>query len=119
MPYIYVPASLLTAYQTATNWTYFSKYFSAIENRGESGGEGSEDNGNENLITFTIKNTEYQAKEGMTWEEWINSEYNTESFMSVDPNVGNLGGMFLVVDSAGEYVRLTDVILMNEKYDLM
>jgi predicted RNA-binding protein with PUA-like domain len=30
-PYIYVPASLLTSYQTATNWTYFSKYFSAFE----------------------------------------------------------------------------------------
>lgn len=31
-PYIYVPSSLLTTYQTATNWTYFSSYFSAIEN---------------------------------------------------------------------------------------
>ena len=28
---IYVPTSLLTAYQTATNWTYFSSRFSAIE----------------------------------------------------------------------------------------
>ena len=30
-PYIYVPSSLLTSYQTATNWTYFSSYFSAVE----------------------------------------------------------------------------------------
>ena len=30
-PYIYVPQSLLTSYQTATNWTYFSSYFSAVE----------------------------------------------------------------------------------------
>lgn len=30
-PYIYVPASLLTSYQTATNWVYFSSYFSTIE----------------------------------------------------------------------------------------
>lgn len=30
-PYIYVPSSLITAYQSATNWTYFSSYFSAIE----------------------------------------------------------------------------------------
>ena len=29
-PRIYVPASLLTSYQTATNWTYFSSYFSGI-----------------------------------------------------------------------------------------
>lgn len=31
IPYIYVPSSLITAYQSATNWTYFSSYFSAIE----------------------------------------------------------------------------------------
>lgn len=30
-PHIYVPASLVGAYQSATNWTYFSSYFSAIE----------------------------------------------------------------------------------------
>ena len=30
-PHIYVPASLITAYQSATNWTYFSSYFSTIE----------------------------------------------------------------------------------------
>ena len=30
-PYIYVPASLVSAYQSATNWTYFSSYFSSIE----------------------------------------------------------------------------------------
>lgn len=30
-PYIYVPASLITKYQSATNWAYFSSYFSAIE----------------------------------------------------------------------------------------
>lgn len=30
-PHIYVPRSLITAYQSATNWTYFSSYFSAIE----------------------------------------------------------------------------------------
>lgn len=30
-PYIYVPASLVEAYKIATNWTYFSKYISAVE----------------------------------------------------------------------------------------
>lgn len=32
-PYIYVPASLISAYQIATNWVYFSSYFSAIEDK--------------------------------------------------------------------------------------
>mgnify|MGYP003289661331 CR=1 FL=1 len=28
-------------------------------------------------IEFTIDGVTYQAREGMTWEEWVNSEYNT------------------------------------------
>lgn len=31
-------------------------------------------------ITFTIAGTEYQAANGMTWEEWVTSEYNTEGW---------------------------------------
>lgn len=34
-----------------------------------------------NVISFTIVGTPYQAKEGMTWEEWVNSEYNTEGYI--------------------------------------
>ena len=30
-PHIYVPASLVSAYQSATNWTYFSSYITAME----------------------------------------------------------------------------------------
>ena len=33
-------------------------------------------NGNK-LITFTIDGTTYQAIDGMTWGEWVNSKYNT------------------------------------------
>lgn len=32
------------------------------------------------MINFTIDGTPYQAEEGMTWEEWINSNYNTGGF---------------------------------------
>ena len=31
---------------------------------------------NKKLITFYIDDTEYQAEEGMTWEEWLTSEYS-------------------------------------------
>lgn len=33
--------------------------------------------GGDKLITFTIDGTTYQAMNGMTWGEWVNSEYNT------------------------------------------
>lgn len=36
-------------------------------------------------ITFTIDGTEYQAEDGMTWGEWVASEYNTASaYLSSD-----------------------------------
>ena len=46
-----------------------------------------------NLITFTVVNIDYnyqentktyQAVEGMTWQEWLNSEYNTDGIDYVD-----------------------------------
>lgn len=32
------------------------------------------------LISFKIANTAYQAEDGMTWGEWVNSEYNTNGW---------------------------------------
>ena len=32
------------------------------------------------LISFTISGTTYQAQEGMTWGQWVNSDYNTDGF---------------------------------------
>jgi len=71
-PYIYVPASLINTYKTATNWTYYSSYFSGI---------GGAEPG---LITFTIDDVTYQAEEGMTWEQWNNSKYNPGFSLSED-----------------------------------
>jgi hypothetical protein len=31
-------------------------------------------------ITFTIGDTTYNAIEGMTWEQWVNSEFNTDGY---------------------------------------
>lgn len=33
-----------------------------------------------NLISFSISGVNYFCEEGMTWEEWVNSEYNTNGF---------------------------------------
>ena len=33
------------------------------------------------LITFTIDGDEFQAEEGMTWSEWLNSSYNINGFI--------------------------------------
>ena len=85
-PYIYVPASLIDAYRSATNWVYFSSYFSTIE---------SLDSGNEDtdIITFTVDNTEYQAENGMTWIEWILSDYNIDGYVCQAIAVYNGSGL--------------------------
>lgn len=40
----------------------------------------NEDNGSHEavIINFSIEDFQFQAEEGMTWLEWVNSEYNTE-----------------------------------------
>ena len=32
------------------------------------------------MITFTINDITYQAEDGMTWGQWVNTEYNTNGF---------------------------------------
>lgn len=68
---IYVPASLVAAYKSATNWATYADRITAIP--------GTENN-DDGLITFYIDDASYQAEEGMTWGEWVESEYNTEGF---------------------------------------
>ena len=104
IPHIYVPSSLIAAYQSATNWTCFSSYFKAIESL------------ESNLITFTIDGIDYQAEEGMTWNEWIEGGYAPEGFE-------NFGGYVLdginykqLYTSSGEGVKANTTIIPYETY---
>lgn len=65
--YIYVPDDLVDAYKTATNWAVYADQIKPISEY-------------KTLITFTINNQPYQAEEGMTWGEWVVSEYNTDGY---------------------------------------
>jgi hypothetical protein len=67
--------------------------------------DGEESGGN--LITFTIDGTEYQAEEGMTWEEWVNSEYNViNASILVHPS-----GVVLI--SLGKDPQGADIFIYN------
>lgn len=63
MPHIYVRESLVDAYKSAANWSYFSSYFSGIP-----------------MVEFSIDGINFVAEQGMTWGEWVNSVYNTEPY---------------------------------------
>ena len=94
---IYVPASLVNTYKSATNWSVLADRITAIQEESA-------------LITFTINNVEYQAEEGMTWSDWCASTYNTDGYYiksgvpssSSGINItyqGDWGTMFLTGDS--------------------
>lgn len=67
------------------------------------------------LITFTIshitENT-YQAEEGMTWEEWISSEYNIDGYIINYNRVYTASNSTYYVDG----VSSSAVIINNHLY---
>lgn len=69
------------------------------------------------LINFTIGGTSYSAEEGMTWEEWCNSNYNTYGYV-IDNYDGYIaaGGGHNYVAFSGSLVKSTDVIINNTNY---
>ena len=64
------------------------------------------------IINFTIDDVPYQAEEGMTWAEWINSASNTIGLCLIDSADGVYWGEYLeycLVD-ATDAVKASDVI---------
>lgn len=70
------------------------------------------------LITFTINGTSYQAKEGMTWTEWVNSGYNTKGFY-ISNGLVIYNNNYVRYQSTGGPVGDSELILKNEYYSVM
>ena len=79
------------------------------------------------LITFTIDGTEYQAEEGMTWGEWVDSEYNVinASIYTLSNGVERImvgvqqGVPNILFDSNFDRVITTQEITINHSYHCM
>lgn len=76
------------------------------------------------MITFAIYDTEYQAEEGMTWGEWVDSEYNVNGDFGValDNSIGYIGFDSIFTKWVGteeDYVYATDIIQEGYLYFLM
>lgn len=54
------------------------------------------------LISFTIDGTTYQAESGMTWADWVDSEYNTDGYALFLPL--NYPESVVVHPVSGDYV---------------
>jgi hypothetical protein len=68
-------------------------------------------------ISFKIRNYDCIAEEGMTWEQWVSSEYNTINCSLMGNNVQRRGE--LVGTSYTSYVTKTDVITSDFEYQLI
>ena len=62
------------------------------------------------IISFTIDGVTLQAEEGMTWGEWVNSKYSSESYYVEENLVINKVGLIV------ENVSATDLIESNGSY---
>lgn len=75
------------------------------------------------LINFTIDGTTYQAEEGMTWQEWVNSSYNTYGCTIEGSSVkgkGNNGSPTYIYINQNLNLTLvssTDSIIKNATYE--
>lgn len=66
------------------------------------------------LITFTIEGTSYQAEEGMTWQQWVDSSYNTGGWnINSHSEVSNSTYTGFVNN-----VNSQDVIIANNNYTI-
>ena len=66
------------------------------------------------IITFTIGGTSYTATEGMTWGQWVNSAYNTQSYMNSGNTILTAGGANVRYNNAN--VTATNTIISNGVY---
>lgn len=69
-----------------------------------------------------ISDFELTFEYGMTWQEWINSDYNVHDFTikTVAPIWGGLGEYIIVLEAYGSYCYISNVApsdLMQEEYD--
>ena len=74
-------------------------------------------------INFTIDDVPYQAEEGMTWAQWVESAYNNGGFYSVNESVYWGEGFWYILCNYGKtpsdddyYVNAADVIQVNADY---
>jgi hypothetical protein len=61
------------------------------------------------MISFTINNVQYQAEEGMTWEDWCNSGYNPGTYL-IQGNYVYAGGFAI------NSVKSSDLIVNGKSY---
>lgn len=71
------------------------------------------------VISFTIDSTTYQAISGMTWANWVGSDYNTGGFVLVGSGVYSGGSIVCTSQTRDTSVSTSDSIIPNSAYFLV
>ena len=75
--------------------------------------------GESSLIEFTINGTPYQAEEGMTWQEFVESSYNDGS-ININTKYGYVcqNNQYLA-NTEWSYVMEADTIMIGFNYQYL
>ena len=68
------------------------------------------------IISFTINGTSFQAEEGMTWNQWCSSDYNTGGYYA---GVGDSNSVGTSIDTVIYSVTVDDVITPDFAYTIV
>ncbi len=70
-------------------------------------------------ISFTVDGVSYEAEDGMTWEQWVASDYNTDGYINNGYSIITSDRNQVVRKENGwEGIALTDVIIADYTYKL-
>lgn len=72
----------------------------------------------ENLVEFSIDSEKYDFEEGMTWNDWVNSAFNTDGYIIDGSTIAN-SDKNLWVASNSRLVQVTTKIIENYEYQVM
>lgn len=67
-------------------------------------------------ISFTIEGASYTADSGMTWADWVASDYNTDGFVITNGYLEYSG--YPLLNSASVSQKSTDTIVEGEAYSI-
>ncbi len=103
-----------------------NRFTSRFEEIIESDSESTDDTSgpsDENIIVFAIETKEFYAIEGMTWADWVNSQFDTDVYgyrITADGYVASKKtSLVMVVCLDGFEVRGTDAIWPNTIYEIV
>lgn len=67
---------------------------------------------------FASSYTPQNALEGMTWRDWVNSEYNKDGYEIVNDSITNPNLMVHIINDFGVSIRPSEEIIANAYYDV-